>query len=101
VTQTAAVSTLYQWFKENTDSFLSKNAEIEFKDSGQGRAMVRTDTVNYMAELRVWDKKYKLVIDIINRDTDEETLLFNDECQSNAAFEEQLAEFVKWFEKDA
>ena len=98
MSQQLAVSILYKWFKENAESFKNKNAEMEFRDSGQGSAYVRVDTVDYMSELIVWDKNFHLDEEIIDRDTDESMQLKLHKYETQAEFEQHLADFIKWFD---
>ena len=98
MSQNFAVATLYKWFQESVVTFKAKKAQIEFRDAGDGRAYVRVDTGLYMTELLVKDKGSYLDIERIDMDTDESTFPRLGSCESQSEFEEQLAEFVEWFE---
>ena len=100
MTQQFAVATLYKWFQENAAKFKAKKAEIEFRDSGDGRAYVRVDTSNYMSELLVKDKGSHLDIERIDLETDESTFPHIGACESLAEFEQQLGEYLDWFEAE-
>lgn len=100
MSQQFAVTSLYKWFQENAAKFKAKKAEIEFRDAGDGRAYVRVDTPFYMSELLVKDKGSHLDIERIDMDTDESTFPRVGECESQAEFDERLAEFVEWFDTE-
>lgn len=99
MTQQSAVSTLYQWFKDNMDLFKSKNSQTEFRDSGRGQAYVRVDTADFMTEISVWDENYRLNSEIIDLDKDETTFPHTGDCETQEKYEQQLKEFIEWFEK--
>ena len=99
MSEQAAVPILYDWFKENVNRFKAKKAQMEFRDSGLGSAYVRVDTVNYMTEIIVWDEAYRLNSEIIDMDTDETTFPHTGDCESQADFENNLKEFLSWFDK--
>ena len=96
--QDLAVSSAYKWFKDNVDLFRSKSSEMEFKDSGSGLAYVRVDTVDFMSELNIKDKGFRLEIERIDRNTHETSFPYTGECETLAEFEKCLAEFIEWFE---
>ena len=99
MTQKTAVSILYKWFKENIDTFKAQDAEIEFKDSGQGEGYVRVDTVKHMSDLSVKDKKFYLLLEMIDRETDESTYPHTTDCKTQEEFEKQLQLYLEWFNK--
>ena len=93
-----AVSDLYKWFKENQSYFYSKEAEIEFKDSGRNSAFVRIETKAYLAELSAWDHASCLDIQIIEIDSDKTTFPHTGVCESKTVFQSHLHNFLLWFE---
>ena len=95
-----AVKTLYKWFQENAEMFRKKKAQIEFRDAGDGRAYVRVDTAAYMSELLVKDKDSHIDIENIDMDTDESSFPHIGSCETKADFENQLENFINWFEEE-
>jgi len=99
MSQDFAVSTLYTWFKENADKFKAKDAQLEYRESGHGLGFVTIDTPFYLSELIVEDKKSRLDIEHINRDTDESIFPRLGKCESAEEFEKGLADFIEWFDE--
>ncbi len=97
--QECAVSVLYKWFKDNINTFTSVKAETEFRDSGKGTAYVRIDTKAFMTELYVFDVDNRLVIEVINMETDETTFPQSGNCETLTEFKQHLTDYVKWFEE--
>lgn len=96
-TQKFAVHVLYEWFKDKKEEFISRSAELEFKDSGHGSAYVRLETKAYLAEVSVWDHASCLDIQIMDLRNDKSTFPHTGECESKEIFESHLKDFEKWF----
>ena len=96
--QSFAVHTLYEWFKNNTESFVARGIDLEFKDSGRGSAYVRLETKTHISELAVWDHASCLDIQIIDAKSEETRFPHTGECESKKLLENHLNEFVEWLQ---
>ena len=100
MTQQLAIPILYEWFKKNADTFYTKEAQIEFRDSGDGKAIVRIDSLDYMTDLHVKDKGFSLGVEVIDRETDETTFPRTGKCKTQEEFEKELEVYLKWYQSE-
>lgn len=91
-----AVSTLYDWFKQNQDYFIGAEMELEFKDAGRNSACVTLECDSHIMQLCAWNHASCLDIQIMDVATEESTLPHTGDCSSREEFEAQLNEFLNW-----
>ncbi len=91
------VNTLYSWFQDNKELFISCGAELEFKDTGRNSAYVRLETISHMMELCAWDHACCLDIQIVEIESEKSIFPHTGDCESINEFKEHLKTFIIWF----